>query len=172
KANFKLATNKTIGRELVEAARNSTDAKNASLWPGAHYLGPLHPVPDWVADRALSRSPERGGSYIARADVAGPTSIVYAGLTTRRGQMVSSIFRTVTFPGGDPNFGLTGEFENAAALIADLGLRSASSNPGPVNTSTYQPLVPAAIDAVAESIVEVIDSGRNRIGHRVRRAPT
>ena len=167
KANFKLATNKTIGRELVEAARNSTDAKNASLWPEAHYLGPLHPVLDWVADRALSRIPERGGIYIVRAEVAAPTVIVHAGLTNRRGQMVSSIFRTVTFPGGDPDFGLTGEFENAAALIADLGLRSASSNPGPVNTSTYQPLVPAAIDAVAESIVEVIDSGKKRIEDRV-----
>src|SRR5699024_1980503 len=167
KANFKLATNKTIGRELVEAARNSTDAKNASLWPEAHYLGPLHPVLDWVADRALSRIPERGGIYIVRADVAAPTVIVHAGLTNRRGQKVSSVFRTVTFPEGDPDFGLTGEFENAAALIADLGLRGTSSNQGPVDTNTYQPLVPAAIDAVAESIVEVIDSGKKRIKDRV-----
>src|SRR5699024_524921 len=144
KANFKLATNKTIGRELVEAARNSTDAKNASLWPEAHYLGPLHPVLDWVADRALSRIPERGGIYIVRADVAAPTVIVHAGLTNRRGQMVSSVFRTVTFPEGDPDFGLTGEFENAAALIADLGLRGTSSNQGPVDTNTYQPLVRSA----------------------------
>lgn len=167
KANFKLATNKTVGRTLVEAARNSTDAKNASLWPEAHYLGPLHPVLDWVADRALSRIPERGGIYLVRADVEAPTVLVHAGLTNRRGQMVSSIFRSVTFPGGSPDFGLTGEFANAAALIADLGLQSTISNPGPVDTSVYQPLVPAAIDTVAESIEEVIDSGRRRIERRV-----
>src|SRR5699024_5119468 len=167
KENFKLATNKTVGRMLVDAARNSRDAKNASLWPEAHYLGPLHPVLDWVADRALSRIPERGGIYIVRADVEAPTVVVHAGLTNRRGQMVSSIFRTVTFPGGNPDFGLTGEFENAAALIADLGLKSRIGNPGPVDTATYQLLVPAAIDAVAASIEEVIDSGRRRIERRV-----
>ena len=167
KANFKLATNKTAGRTLVEAARNSTDAKNASLWPEAHYLGPLHPVLDWVADRALSRIPERGGIYLVRAEVEAPTVLVHAGLTNRRGQMVSSIFRSVTFPGGSPDFGLTGEFANAAALIADLGLQSTISNPGPVDTSVYQPLVPVAIDTVAESIEEVIDSGRRRIERRV-----
>ncbi|WP_257944151.1 DEAD/DEAH box helicase [Brevibacterium linens] len=166
KENFKLATNKTVGRTLVDAARNSTDAKNASLWPEAHYLGPLHPVLDWVADRALSRIPERGGIYIVRAEVEAPTVVVHAGLTNRRGQMVSSVFRTVTFPGGTAEFGLTGEFENAAALIADLGLRSTNSNPGPIDTSVYQPLVPAAIDIVGESIEEVIDSGRRRIEQR------
>lgn len=167
KENFKLATNKTVGRTLVDAARNSTDAKNASLWPEAHYLGPLHPVLDWVADRALSRIPERGGIYIVRAEVEAPTVVVHAGLTNRRGQMVSSVFRTVTFPGGAAEFGLTGEFENAAALIADLGLRSTNSNPGPIDTSVYQSLVPAAIDIVGESIEEVIDSGRRRIEQRV-----
>ena len=167
KENFKLATNKTVGRTLVDAARNSTDAKNASLWPEAHYLGPLHPVLDWVADRALSRIPERGGIYIVRAEVEAPTVVVHAGLTNRRGQMVSSVFRTVTFPGGTAEFGLTGEFENAAALIADLGLRSTNSNPGPIDTDVYQPLVPAAIDIVGESIEEVIDSGRRRIEQRV-----
>lgn len=167
KENFKLATNKTVGRTLVDAARNSTDAKNASLWPEAHYLGPLHPVLDWVADRALSRIPERGGIYIVRAEVEAPTVVVHAGLTNRRGQMVSSVFRTVTFPGGTFDLGLTGEFENAAALIADLGLKSTNSNPGPVDTSVYQPLIPAAIDTVAESIEEVIDSGRRRIEQRV-----
>ena len=167
KENFKLASNKAVGRTLVDAARNSTDAKNASLWPEAHYLGPLHPVLDWVADRALSRIPERGGIYIVRAEVEAPTVVVHAGLTNRRGQMVSSVFRTVTFPGGTAEFGLTGEFENAAALIADLGLRSTNSNPGPIDTSIYQPLVPAAIDIVGESIEEVIDSGRRRIEQRV-----
>src|SRR5699024_2661681 len=72
-----------------------------------------------------------------------------------------------TFPGGTAEFGLTGEFENAAALIADLGLRSTNSNPGPIDTDVFQPLVPAAIDIVGESIEEVIDSGRRRIEQRV-----
>src|SRR5699024_11282229 len=92
---------------------------------------------------------------------------VHAGLTNRRGQMVSSIFRSVTFPSGSPDFGLTGEFANAAALIADLGLQATTNNPGPIDTSVYQPLIPAAIDTVAESIEEVIESGRRRIESRV-----
>src|SRR5699024_6322862 len=130
KANFKLATNKTVGRTHVDAARNSTDSKNASLWPEAHYLEQLHPVLDWLADRALSRIPERGGIYIVRAEVEDQTVVVHAGLPNRRGQMVSSVHHTVTFPFCTAEFGLTGEFENAAALIADLGLRSTNSNHG------------------------------------------
>ncbi|WP_193069918.1 helicase-related protein [Brevibacterium aurantiacum] len=167
KSNFKLAVTKTTGQALVNAARNSTDPKNDSLWPEAHYLGPLHPVLRWVADRALSRVPKRGGIYIVRADVLAPTVVVHAGLTNLRGQMVSSVFRTVTFPNGDPEFGLTGEFENAEALLADLGLRTKLPNPGPIDSAPYQSLIPAAIDAVADSIEEVIDSGKRRIETRV-----
>ena len=167
KSNFKLAVTKTTGQTLVNAARNSTDPKNDSLWPEAHYLGPLHPVLGWVADRALSRVPKRGGIYIVRADVLAPTVVVHAGLTNLRGQMVSSVFRNVTFPNGDPEFGLTGEFENAEALLADLGLRTKLPNPGPIDSAQYQSLIPAAIDAVADSIEEVIDSGKRRIESRV-----
>ncbi|SIG94427.1 helicase [Mycobacteroides abscessus subsp. abscessus] len=166
KANFKLATSKARGTALVDAARNSTDPNNDSLWPEAHYLGPLHPVLQWTADRALSRVPVRGGIYIVRADVAAPTVVVHAGLTNQRGQMVSSVFRTVTFPSG-PDFGMIGEYESAEAIIADLGLRTKLTNPGPVDLHVYQPLVPAAVDAVASSIDGVIESGKHRIEERI-----
>ncbi len=165
-SNFKLATSKARGTALVDAARNSTDPNNDSLWPEAHYLGPLHPVLQWTADRALSRVPVRGGIYIVRADVAAPTVVVHAGLTNQRGQMVSSVFRTVTFPSG-PDFGMIGEYESAEAIIADLGLRSKLTNPGPVDLHVYQPLVPATVDAVASGIDSVIESGKHRIEERI-----
>lgn len=166
-SNFKLATSKASGSELVDAARNSTDAKNSSLWPEAHFLGPMHPILEWAADRALARIPERGGIYAVRGDVGAPTVIVHAGLTNRRGQMVSSVFRTVTFPGADPSFGLTGEYESAEAVVTDLGLRATLTNPGPIDLSEVQALVPAAIDTVAASLDEVIASGTRRIEARV-----
>ncbi|WP_346037263.1 helicase-related protein [Brevibacterium picturae] len=166
-SNFKLATSKARGIELVNAARNSTDAKNNSLWPEAHFLGPMHPVLIWAADRALARVPKRGGIYAVRGDVVAPTVIVHAGLTNRRGQMVSSVFRTVTFPSSDPSFGLTGEYENAEAVVTDLGLRAALTNPGPIDLAHIQTLVPAAIDTVAASLDEVIASGTRRIEARV-----
>src|SRR5699024_11217585 len=87
-------TMKCYCRTRVVAVRNTTGAKNAYLLTDAHYLGPLHPVLDWVAHRALSRIPERGGIYIVRAEVEAPTVVVHAGLTNRRGQMVSSVFRS------------------------------------------------------------------------------
>lgn len=168
KSNFKLAFTKDKGRALVDGKDSAlADSKNDSLWPEAHYLGPLHPVLEWVADRALSRVPERGGIYIVRADVLAPTVVVHAGLTNLRGQMVSSVFRTVTFPNGDPEFGLTGEFENAEALLADLGLRAKLPNPGPIDSGQYQVLIPVAVDAVADSIEGVIESGKRRIERRV-----
>ena len=46
--SFTLATSTARGKELLQAALS---AGSDSTWPEAHYLGPLHPVLDWAADR-------------------------------------------------------------------------------------------------------------------------
>ncbi|MCT4574540.1 hypothetical protein N3930_47425, partial [Bacillus thuringiensis] len=76
KEKLQLATTKDRGRDLVTRARD--DRESTTLWPEAHYLGPLHPILDWTADRILAAVPERGGIYAVRADVPTPTVAVHA----------------------------------------------------------------------------------------------
>src|SRR5699024_10592007 len=48
---MRLATSPQRGRtELDRALQDETD----SAWPEASYLAPLHPVLDWVSDRAMA----------------------------------------------------------------------------------------------------------------------
>ena len=48
---FKLVTSKVRGKALLADALAD---ESGSSWPEAHYLGPLHPVIDWAADRAMA----------------------------------------------------------------------------------------------------------------------
>ncbi|MCQ9385743.1 DEAD/DEAH box helicase [Brevibacterium moorei] len=168
KQNFKLVTEKRKGRELVEAARNSTNRKDDSLWPEAHYLGPLHPVLEWVSDRALAAVPRRGGVYAVRGAVDYPTVVIHAGLTNKRGQTVASVFSTVEFPDPDnPAFGLPATFPTIAGLLRELGVTGRRSNPGRIDIGAYQHLIAPAVDAIRENAEAVVQSSTANAQHRV-----
>gem|GEM_PF-5920450 len=96
-----LATTGIRGQDRLGAALADEEP---SSWPDAHYLGPLHPVLDWAADRALTRL-GRGEVFEFRDDVDDPSVLPVGTLTNRRGQVVSAAWLTVAFPGGEPGFG-------------------------------------------------------------------
>ena len=91
---FKLVTSKARGKALLADAL--TDESDSS-WPEAHYLGPLHPVIDWAADRAMA-SLGRNQVFAVRGDVDHPTILLLGTLTNRRGQVVASSYLTAEFP--------------------------------------------------------------------------
>ncbi len=72
-----LATTRARGQDRLAAAL--ADDKPTS-WPDAHYLGPLHPVLDWAADRALA-SLGRNEVFAVRGDVDAPTVLLLGTLT-------------------------------------------------------------------------------------------
>jgi superfamily II DNA or RNA helicase len=74
---FKLVTSKERGKELLVAALSD---ESDSSWPEAHYLGPLHPVIDWAADRAMA-SLGRNQVFAARGEVEHPTVLLLGTLT-------------------------------------------------------------------------------------------
>lgn len=168
KEKLQLATTKDRGRDLITRARD--DRESTTLWPEAHYLGPLHPILDWTADRILAAVPERGGIYAVRADVATPTVAVHAILTNRRGQTVSSIYRSITFlDPNDPSTALTTPYSTVHELVRSLKLTESRPNTGDIDLAGFQALVPAAVDQVNVDVQSVFEAARSATDERVHR---
>ena len=123
---FKLVTSKARGKALLADAL--TDESDSS-WPEAHYLGPLHPVIDWAADRAMA-SLGRNQVFAARGDVDHPTILLLGTLTNRRGQVVASSYLTAEFPNpGNPAFCMVTPHESATAMAAAVGYADDGEQP-------------------------------------------
>lgn len=144
-----LATTVQRGNEQLKAAREGSSAKS---WPQAHFLGPLHPVSEWAADRALA-SMEQNEIPAARGNVDVPTMLLMGTLTNSRGQVLSRTFITTS----EGIFGLDAPagvqavdlevHEDVYAWLMQIGLIGA-----PINAAHSQQL-PQQTDAlVAESV--------------------
>ena len=117
---FQLATNTTVGNEVMRRARTGQDG---STWPKAHFLGPLHPVTDWATDRALAQL-SAGEITAIEGDVPTPTVLLMGTLTNKRGQVVSRAFVTVM-----DGF-LAQTIEDPYAWLRSIGLTEKAINPG------------------------------------------
>lgn len=137
--DMKLAT--TTVRALASLKDARDDRTNLKgLWPEAHYLGPLHPVLEWVGDRTLARL-GREEVFVVRGDVVAPTVLVLGSLTSERGQVISANLVAVTGRMVTP-------FADPAEAFAELGIATDRSNPAPVaDAESLQALIPEAIDA-------------------------
>lgn len=90
KERLMLATSTVRGNEQLKAAREGDSEKS---WPKAHFLGPLHPVTDWAADRALA-SMARSEIPAVLGNVDTPTVLLMGTLTNSRGQILTRSFLT------------------------------------------------------------------------------
>ncbi|PFG29924.1 helicase-related protein [Paramicrobacterium agarici] len=164
--HFALATTRQRASALLKDAVNSPDS--TTIWPEAHYLGPLHPILDWMSDRALSEL-SRNEVFAVQTSVSHPTVLVQGSLTNRRGQVVALSFMTVAFPNPDnPSFALVETHGNARAAIEEMGLTTSLVNTGrPLDIGTAQRLVPVAYAKAESNIEEVVRSSREDITNRV-----
>lgn len=132
KENLMLATTLNRGKEQLQAAREGDSEKS---WPKAHFLGPLHPVSDWAADRALSSMGRREIPAVTGA-VHTPTILLMGTLTNSRGQVVTRAFLTamagqfgLDAPAGIPR--ATAEtIADPVAWLESIGLGEEAINPG------------------------------------------
>ncbi len=157
---FKLVTSKARGKALLADAL--TDESDSS-WPEAHYLGPLHPVIDWAADRAMA-SLGRNQVFAVRGDVDHPTVLLLGTLTNRRGQVVASSYLTAEFPNpGNPAFCMVTPHESATAMAAAVGYAETASNPGPVaGADALRPLIAHAVRSAAAEMTAVFAAAAGR----------
>lgn len=128
--HLKLAVTETQARSVLQSAID--DRSSSSLWPEAHYLGPLHPVLEWASDRALAKL-GRNEVFVVRSDVDYPTVLLIGTLTNNRGQVVASSFLTAAMPdAANPEFVLVEPHASARSALDGVGLTGPLSNPGPV----------------------------------------
>jgi superfamily II DNA or RNA helicase len=155
---LKLATSVPVGNAQLRIAREGKGVNNTT-WPEAHYLGPLHPVLDWAADRALTAL-GRNQVFVIRGDVDAPTVLLMGTLTNKRGQLISRVFSTAVFPNpAKPEFCIVEPLEDLAFLTAATGLKPRSSNPGPVaDTDHYRALIPVAVEHARREMSRVLDA--------------
>jgi superfamily II DNA or RNA helicase len=163
---FKLVTAKARGKALLADAL--TDDSDSS-WPEAHYLGPLHPVIDWAADRAMA-SLGRNQVFAARGDVDHPTVLLLGTLTNRRGQVVASSYLTAEFPNpANPRFCVVTPHESATGMTESVGYADKASNPGAVaGAGALQPLVRQAAQSAAAEMAATFAAAQDAITERVR----
>lgn len=175
-----LATTDLRAKQVLADARDSL--QSTTLWPEAHYLGPMHPVLEWASDRSLA-SLGRNEIFAIRGEVEHPTVVLVGTLTNRRGQVVASAYLTVGFPSPDnPTFALTQPHDTARAALAEAGVADAAINTGAgVDLSVPQSLIAPAVrkaeaamrqqsDAVAADVERRVDAWSTRVADWERRA--
>lgn len=167
---LKLVTTKARGKELLSKALSD---ESDSTWPEAHYLGPLHPVLDWVSDRALA-SLGRNEVFAVRGQVESPSVLVMGSLTNRAGHTVTSAWLQVEFPTSEPTFPLVVPHDSAEEMLSSMGINERMSNPGPVagadRLSRFMPpAVRAAEDYLANAFAEAEAAARQRVESWVHR---
>ncbi|GIL33996.1 helicase-related protein [Phycicoccus sp. DTK01] len=140
---LKLATSKARGKALLAAALADD---TGSSWPEAHFLGPLHPVLDWVSDRALAAM-SRNEIAAVRGTVDHPTVLLQGSLTNRSGLTVSSLWISVVFfTAGRPESSVVELHDSPQRMLDGVGVGTTMANPGPVaDVASLTALVPHAV---------------------------
>ena len=157
-----LATSTTRGKQSLEEAR---EGASETTWPIAHFLGPLHPVSDWAADRALA-SMARQEVPAVRGKVDSPTVLVMGTLMNRRGQVVTRAFSTVEFP--VPDLATAEAIEDPYTWLEEIGLTAGATNPGPVaGADELSHLIPRAVKATSGSLEAVFAQASAEADRRV-----
>ncbi|WP_246336150.1 hypothetical protein [Flexivirga oryzae] len=146
---MRLATSQAKGDALLaEALRDD----QLSSWPSAHYLGPLHPVLDWVSDRTLAAL-SRGEVFAVRGNNETTSVLINGTLTNRAGQAVSSAWLQVVFEPDSP-LTLIETYDSAASMLQAVGVTAVMSNPGLVgDAEALNALIPRAVQQ-AERFLE------------------
>lgn len=155
---FLLATNTAVGNTILHNARTGQDG---STWPKAHFLGPLHPVTDWAADRALA-SLSAGQITAIAGEVDMLTVLLMATLTNKRGQVVSRAF--VTVAGGM----LPKTIEDPVAWLRGIGLTENAINPETLTLpDNAQELVASSVEVAGNQLQPMMAAARNHASQRI-----
>ncbi|MFD0994979.1 superfamily II DNA or RNA helicase [Pseudoclavibacter chungangensis] len=158
---FRLVTERALATQLLVDARD--DPKSHTMWPEAHYLGPLHPVLDWAGDRALGTL-GRNEVFAVRGTVDMPTVLVQATLTNHRGQLVSSIVLTATVPDPTGDFALPRPVASVREALEDLGFtRETVVNPGPIDAEAFAGVIAPAVHAARNYALAVHEDANRSV---------
>ena len=156
---LRLATTRETALSALRQARDDA-ANTRGLWPEAHYLGPLHPVLDWAADRVLAKL-GRNEVFAVRGDAPAPTVLLLGTLANARGQVIAANFLSVTGPIVQPH-------PDAASALTSLGVAGERGNTAPVrDLEAVQSLIPTAVDKATHHLASTSRAAADEVRRRV-----
>jgi ERCC4-related helicase len=137
----------TGSTKFAQSRLDRAQALEDRAWPDVHFLGPIHPVLDWAAERAIARF-GRNAIPVLSGEVDSPVYLTQAVWANELGRPAIAHWGAIR---GLPDYPEVGEFDDAlhAARITE-----AATNPG-LNTDGYtaaQYHVAAAVDAATEHL--------------------
>lgn len=160
--HFKLTPDKTaIDREILRT-RQEEDA----AWPALHYLWPLHPVMEWLSDRALNAFGRHTAPVLRLPGrLAGDEHIVliHGGFPNRRGHVLIQDWIGVRLQGGQVR-----ETLDWPGLQQRLDLRPGKlPNPGRTgDTEALRGLLPVAVTVARAQLMRLKQAFEaERAGH-------
>jgi superfamily II DNA or RNA helicase len=163
---FVLATTKQRAKAVLNDAVN--DPASTSLWPEAHFLGPMHPVLEWASDRALGRL-GRNEIFAVVGDVEAPTVLLVGTLTNRRGQVVATSFITASAPDltRPSSLFLTAHASSHEALEAAGMLGFLVNSGATLSLDELQGLVAPAVEQAQQQMASLADAAIRDVDERV-----
>ncbi|WP_276651310.1 DEAD/DEAH box helicase [Corynebacterium vitaeruminis] len=166
KERLSLATTKERGNAQLKAAREGDSEKS---WPVATYLGPLHPVTGWAADRALSRMAQN--QIFAIKGTSEETSVLLVGtLTNERGQVVTSSFLVATAGALGWSFPEIEVIEDPYVWLRSAGLSEDSINVGDNDLPhNVQELLASSVEAATNELDAIRGAAVSHGNERVER---
>ncbi len=110
-------------QSLDDAVNAKADAGDTgTAWPEVHYLGPQHPVLDWLADKLLYRV-QRNEAIAIACGVDSPTVLVSGVWSNKLGEPIASAWLAATIEDGMVTF------SDLFSTLADAGVAEGMVNP-------------------------------------------
>ena len=150
----------------VNAKADSGDTGTA--WPEVHYLGPQHPVLDWLADKLLYRVQRNEAIAIACA-VDAPTVLVSGVWSNKLGEPIASVWlaatiedEMVTFADMFPTLAAAGVAEGMVNPVWQGDMAVVEAQLGPIVTAVESNLA-AHMEGPLEKVSERLEATRTRL---------
>lgn len=121
-----------------------------SPWPAIHYLWPLHPVMEWLADRALNAFGRHTAPVLRLPKQLAADEhwvLIHGGFPNRRGHVHIQAWCAVQLKGGQVV--ASGDF---ATLQQHLSLAALSNRGEEGDTAALQALLPAAVQHARQQL--------------------
>lgn len=101
RGRLRLTTDHATATRSLEDAVNAkaVSGETGTAWPEVHYLGPQHPVLDWLADKILYRV-DRNEALVLPATVDAPTILVSGMWSNRLGEPIAASWLAATVEDG------------------------------------------------------------------------
>lgn len=149
KETLRLTSRADVAADRLRAALDDDSGTN---WPDVHFLGPLHPVLDWMSDRVLAGVPS-GEVFAIHGKVDQPWVIFQGTLTTARGQIVSSTVLGIADDDGTPR---ALPHTTPSTLFHEIGLGPDAIGTAVTEPGQYQSLLRGAVPAAREFMEQQI----------------